>query len=568
MYDVIQPLFTPPSVCTNGCATWNALAKDGNMANQTYVNSLWGSQTMLNSAKNNCAMPANYIGTQYISLLSPSFITSTSLTSEQLQLSFDFSFGPQCYCKGAPGNTTTIWGYCTDPRIPTPQQINVQYGNSDTNIIISYVTIDFNVTSVNLPIVEWCTTDNQCTNITGTTTFAAEPQFEQRIYSYHFVSIPTVDYDTTYTYRCIGGTAIANWSEKLTFRTRKSSPNPVRFGIVGDLGIYPFNCFTNLLNDITNENIDFFIHLGDHAYNMPMNEGARGDAYMIGFQPILSSIPWLSIMGNHEYEGSPFGGYCQFMKPPVNCEYRYLNQTAGFMVTGNASNSYTNRYYSIDIGYVHFIVLDYNYYLGLEPEEIATAQLQWLETDLIKANNNRDAVPWIIINAHVPMYCSSADVSKEKPVHALTGEPLDSSRTSSPYNGCQGTGVPIAEKLIKDIEPLMIKYGVDLHLTGHNHNYESTFPVINGTVQERSYINPTGPIHVTTGAGGAPAFSDFTDPAPFTRSQIEAWSYSKVIVYNSTTLYWEQIANNNNTVLDSWIIQQANHGPFKNKPSK
>jgi hypothetical protein len=40
------------------------------------------------------------------------------------------------------------------------------------------------------------------------------------------------------------------------------------------------------------------VHLGDHAYNMAMGGGARGDAYMIGFQPVLSRTPWLSVVGS------------------------------------------------------------------------------------------------------------------------------------------------------------------------------------------------------------------------------------------------------------------------------
>ena len=32
---------------------------------------------------------------------------------------------------------------------------------------------------------------------------------------------------------------------------------------------------------------------------MAMGGGARGDSYMIGWQPVLSSIPWISVYGNH-----------------------------------------------------------------------------------------------------------------------------------------------------------------------------------------------------------------------------------------------------------------------------
>ena len=28
-----------------------------------------------------------------------------------------------------------------------------------------------------------------------------------------------------------------------------------------------------------------------------------------------------------------------------------------------------------------------------------------------------------------------------------------------------------------ELEPLMLKYGVDLYFAGHEHNYETTFPI-------------------------------------------------------------------------------------------
>lgn len=574
MYDVIESSFIPSSVCTYGCAQWSNLLQSGNTANQTYVNSLWGSLTVQTQAKNSCAMPANFLGTQDVPMTTDGDTTTTNNDNNH-GLTFDFSFGPQCYCAGnkATNFTTTQWGYCTDPVIPTPQQIHVQFGSKETNIIVSFTTIDFNQPSIDPPTVEWCTSAKECTNYTGTSSFIPEPQNTLRIHSYHYVPIDNLPFDSSFSYRCIGGTAQRAWSETFHFRTRKALPSPTQVSIVGDLGIYPFNCFTNLLQDSKDKVTDFFIHLGDHSYNMAMDGGLRGDAYMLGFQPILTSIPWLSVMGNHEYEGSPFGEYCQSLKPPINCEYRYLNQTGGLLAIGNASQSYTNRYYSIDIGYLHVIVLDYNYYLGLEPLEIATAQLEWLKNDLQQANNNRDNVPWIMIAAHAPMYCSSASISKEGgsvPVDPLTGEPRFSPSTNgggndppSPYNGCQGTGTDVTAALIKEIEPLMFQYGVDLHVVGHEHNYENTWPVgPNGTVHNPTFTNPAAPVHVVTGAGGAPAYSGFSAPGPFTRKQIMEWSYSRVIIYNSTTLAWEQIANNNGTVLDSWIIQQSNHGPF------
>jgi len=63
--------------------------------------------------------------------------------------------------------------------------------------------------------------------------------------------------------------------------------------------------------------------------------------------------------------------------------------------------------------------------------------LAWLEADLQAADAvaQRARVPWIIVCAHVPMYASDGN----------------------------------NDELIKDVEPLLFEFGVDLHLVGHNH---------------------------------------------------------------------------------------------------
>ena len=57
-------------------------------------------------------------------------------------------------------------------------------------------------------------------------------------------------------------------------------------------------------------------------------------------------------------------------------------------------SSKTSRYYSVDLGLVHFVALDLNsYYFDSEAAYIAP-QLAWLEQDLAAAAANRANVPW------------------------------------------------------------------------------------------------------------------------------------------------------------------------------
>lgn len=85
---------------------------------------------------------------------------------------------------------------------------------------------------------------------------------------------------------------------------------------------------------------------------------------------------------------------------------------------------------------MHFAVFDSNSYIGL-PGSAKAPMIAWLAADLAKAAaaEQRALVPWIVVCAHVPMYSSDGNTPE----------------------------------LIKDVEPLMFEFGVDLYLAGHNH---------------------------------------------------------------------------------------------------
>ena len=72
------------------------------------------------------------------------------------------------------------------------------------------------------------------------------------------------------------------------------------------------------------------------------------------------------------------------------------------------------------------------------------------------------------------------------------------------------------------LEPYIARYHVDLFLTGHQHQYERTHAVFNGTVASTgapnaTYVNPGAPVYVVQGTAGAFVSGDWVDPQP-------AWS--------------------------------------------
>ena len=266
---------------------------------------------------------------------------------------------------------------------------------------------------------------------------------------------------------------------------------------------------------------------------------------------------------------------------------RYLNQTAGVASavprTGSAGDAHNGRWYSVDVGLLHLVVLDFNVYYALESDAIRAEQLAWLAADL--AAVDRSAQPWIVAAAHMPMQCSSITYDGEfvdagLRARAAAGEDRAAIAASAPYAGCTGTGEAEVEATRKDIEPLFLRYGVDALCVGHEHNYESQWPSKAGAPVQTNFLNPAAPVYVVEGAGGAPTLDLFGGPAPFTRKQDSSWGYGRITVQNASHLLYERIANDRckescqestcppcpwpaGTITDSWTIVQENHGPFE-----
>jgi hypothetical protein len=229
-----------------------------------------------------------------------------------------------------------------------------------------------------------------------------------------------------YEYRVSACTNGCAWSSVARFRSLYSE-GETRLAMFGDLGAYAWSNMGNLKNDAESRLIDAIVHLGDHAYNMGGDDERHGDAYLDHLQPILRQVPWVPVLGNHEYfDGDMFN--------------RFLNQSAmgtgtngtderaltglgsllsratgqyGASAHGGAEPSHTSRWFSVDIWLIHLVALDGNVYdWGIYHTETVyrQAQLSWLRKDLAAAAENRDKVPWILMLSHYPIYCSSVSI--------------------------------------------------------------------------------------------------------------------------------------------------------------
>ena len=234
-------------------------------------------------------------------------------------------------------------------------------------------------------------------------------------------------------------------------------------------------------------------------------------------------------------------------------------------------------------------------------------QIAWLHKDL--ATVDRERTPWVIAMSHFPMYVTQnvsdlggvpvsemAFFSAEECEYSSDGMQCQpegwippSQRPAAPSSnnnsnshssrqlrslrrqlglphGCPGPtcdqrGTPGTS----DLEPIFYKYGVDVYWAGHVHFYQRfSGPMWQGQVISNGTDNPNGVLHVTSGNGGPPGTQPCTG---LTYEKCHSdYSYTRLTIHNDTDLLWEQLSNQNNTVVDSWTIHQSRHGPFPIPP--
>ena len=158
------------------------------------------------------------------------------------------------------------------------------------------------------------------------------------------------------------------------------------------------------------------------------------------------------------------------------------------------TNQQNNHFFSFNLGPAHFISYstEFYYYTGYGWDQIKT-QYEWLEKDLIEANKpeNRAARPWIITFGHRSPYCSRVSEITECRKHTRPAVK-------------EGIKIKHRGQELYGLEELFYKYGVDLEMFGHEHNYHRLYPVYNNKVyngsSEQPYHNPKAPVLLVTGS--------------------------------------------------------------------
>jgi len=237
-------------------------------------------------------------------------------------------------------------------------------------------------------------------------------------------------------------------SELLSFRTAATPDSPFTFVVIGD---------TQSQADVVKRVSDLafmhrpnlLIHAGD-LVSTGTNKSDWTRHFFPNMQPLLSRVPMMPVLGNHEQDAQHYYDYMDLPEP--------------------------ERWYSFKYGNAEFFMIDGNRTLGEGSEQLA-----WLDGALKKSKSQ-----WKFAVLHQPPYTSDSD------------DYGDTFKTTS------RRGDPNVQNIIALLE----KYHVDICFSGHVHDYERTWPIRNGKVVSFK----KGGVHYVTSAGGGGHLENF-DPA-------------------------------------------------------
>jgi len=365
---------------------------------------------------------------------------------------------PSTYFSSAPGalkNDTTIIGGSTPP--PPPPAITLL-----RQPYLQQITEDS-------AIIVWASREpGPASARVGSRTVAATTEFfpaatTGRTFDYyqHVAAVGGLAPATTYGYDVYVGGAIATSGSDTLTTAPSVGAGTVRFIAFGDSGVGSTQqkALSALMK---NDAFDFAIHAGDVVYG---NSGGTGDAsfknfdswYFDIYRDWLRRRPMFPTNGNHDSRATTDWGraYLSLFVLPEN----------------GASGAYPDdaeRYYSYDYGPVHLVSLDTE--RAFQDPARRAVQLAWLEGDLAATTQ-----PWKVVYYHRAAYSAGGEHGSDLAVRSAFG-------------------------------PLFERYGVQLVIAGHQHDYERSVPWRESTDASRQAVT-----YVVTGGGGAPLYSAAQD---------------------------------------------------------
>jgi hypothetical protein len=260
----------------------------------------------------------------------------------------------------------------------------------------------------------------------------------------HRVQLDGLRPDTSYHYQIHSGAGALLPPKIYTFRTapQTGSDLPFTFIAFGDYGTRRSGQ-RQLCRQMRRDAFAFVLTTGDNSQGRGTYRQYDRSIFQV-YDKILSQAAVYPTLGNHDYKTDRAAPYLTLFDLPRNA----------WSVTD------MGRYYSFDYGNTHFGVVDSNKLVD-DRDGTCDEMLAWLDEDL-----GQTRLKWKVVSCHHP-----------------------------PYNaGPHG----IEERVRAELIPILEAHGVDLVLSGHQHNYQRSKPLRDGQVTSP---DRGGITYVVSGAG-------------------------------------------------------------------
>ena len=237
------------------------------------------------------------------------------------------------------------------------------------------------------------------------------------------------------------------------------SSGPTRIWVIGDFGTgQPEQkaVAEGYLQDKGEKHTDVWVWVGDNAYNIGKDIEFQVRVFDMYPEIFKNTVVW-PCPGNHDY-GSV--NYITHEAPYYDIFTMPTKGEAGGLPSGSES------FFSFDYANIHFVSLTSEWTSWIQTP--GGVMQEWLEADLKQNKQDFTIVFW-----HQPPYSK----------------------------GTHDSDIPYGKMRMmrENINPICERYGVDMVLTGHSHNYERSY-LINGHYGTSGSFNPRK--HIVDGSNG------------------------------------------------------------------
>lgn len=211
------------------------------------------------------------------------------------------------------------------------------------------------------------------------------------------------------------------------------------FGDCGNNSVNQRNVRDQMLKYLGGNYLNAWILLGDNTYPDGTDAEFQANFFNIYKDNLLKKYPLFPAPGNHDYHDIEFSAA---VAQHTHAIAYYQNFSMPDDGKSGGVPSHSPAYYSFDMGNAHFLSLDsYGKQDSARMYDTLGPQVKWVKKDLEKARKAK----WIIVYFHHPpftMGSHSSDTETE------------------------------LVKIRENFMPILERYGVDLVLCGHSHDYE------------------------------------------------------------------------------------------------